>query len=718
MTSPSIESGARERTRRAILDAAMLVLADHPTAALGDIAAAAGVGRSTVHRYYPERTDLLRALARHVHDLSNAAIERADPTSGPVDAALRRVVESQLDLGPIVLFVYYEPSILADPELAAYFDIGDEAIVEVLNRASTERPEYPPGWARRVFWALMQAGYEAAKDRHAASPDRRRHHDQPDLGHHHPAAHLIGVTPPRRTQTLFHTPFFRTGALLMSTCIEGTPSTTRTPTRAWVALAVLALPVLLIAIDNTVLAFALPLIAEDFRPSATTQLWIVDVYSLVLAALLVAMGSLGDRLGRRRLLLIGGAGFAVVSALAAFAPSAELLVGARALLGVFGAMLMPSTLSLIRNIFTDASARRLAIAIWASCFTAGSALGPIVGGALLEHFHWGAVFLVAVPILLPLLVLGPRLVPESRDPNPGPFDPVSIVLSFTTMLPIVWAVKTAAHDGLSAAAAAAFAVGIVSGALFVRRQNRSATPMLDIGLFKVMPFTSSILANFLSIIGLIGFIFFISQHLQLVLGLSPLTAGLVTLPGAVVSMIAGLAVVKAAKRFAPDTLMVTGLVFVAVGFLMILLFRHNLTVAAIIASFVVLELGVGVSQTVSNDTIVASVPAAKSGAASAVSETAYELGAVVGTATLGTIFTAFYRSNVDVPAGLTPEQTGAAAESIGGAAAVAADLPAATATQLLDSARAAFDSGIAPTAVIAAMLVLAAAAVVGVAFRR
>lgn len=144
MTSPSIESGARERTRRAILDAAMLVLADHPTAALGDIAAAAGVGRSTVHRYYPERTDLLRALARHVHDLSNAAIERADPTSGPVDAALRRVVESQLDLGPIVLFVYYEPSILADPELAAYFDIGDEAIVEVLNRASTERPEYPP----------------------------------------------------------------------------------------------------------------------------------------------------------------------------------------------------------------------------------------------------------------------------------------------------------------------------------------------------------------------------------------------------------------------------------------------------------------------------------------------------------------------------------------------------------------------------------------------
>ena len=201
----------------------------------------------------------------------------------------------------------------------------------------------------------------------------------------------------------------------MSTRLNGSP-TTATPKRAWLALAVLTLPVLLIAIDNTVLAFALPSIAEDFRPAASTQLWIVDVYSLVLAALLVAMGGLGDRFGRRRLLLIGATGFAVVSVAAAFAPSAQYLVLARAVLGVFGAMLMPSTLSLIRNIFTDASARRLAIAIWASCFTAGSTLGPIVGGALLQHFHWGSVFLVAVPILMPLLVLGPRLVPESRDP--------------------------------------------------------------------------------------------------------------------------------------------------------------------------------------------------------------------------------------------------------------------------------------------------------------
>jgi MFS transporter, DHA2 family, multidrug resistance protein len=490
-----------------------------------------------------------------------------------------------------------------------------------------------------------------------------------------------------------------------------------TPRHAWLALTVLILPTLLIAVDNTILAFALPSIAKDFRPAASTQLWIIDVYSLVLAALLVMMGSLGDRLGRRRLLMIGAGGFAIVSAAAAFAPSAGWLVGARALLGVFGAMLMPSTLSLLRNIFADASARRLAIAIWASCFTAGSALGPIVGGVLLEHFHWGAVFLVAVPILLPLLVLAPRLVPESRDPNPGPLDLFSVLLSLTTMLPLVWAIKTAAHDGPSWLVGAALVFSVGSCALFIRRQKRIATPMLDVQLFRYAPFTSSITANFLSIVGLIGFIFFMSQHLQLVLGLSPLQAGLVTLPGALLSMVGGIAVVRFTRWFAPPTLIIAGLVLVSAGFVMILIFRHDLTVAAVVASFIVLEIGVGTSQTITNDTIVASVPAAKSGAASAVSETAYELGAVVGTATLGTIFTAFYRSSVTLPGGLTESQSADASESIGGATSVAQTLPPAMADRLMDSARAAFDSGIAPTATIAAVLTLVAAGVVAFSFR-
>ena len=503
---------------------------------------------------------------------------------------------------------------------------------------------------------------------------------------------------------------------LDSVATRSTPTTT-TPARAWLALAVLMLPVLLIAIDNTVLAFALPLIAEDFRPSATTQLWIVDAYSLVLAALLVPMGALGDRVGRRRLLLIGATGFAAVSAAAAFAPTAGALVGARALLGVFGAMLMPATLSLIRNIFTDDSARRLAIAIWASCFTAGAALGPITGGALLEHFHWGAVFLVAVPILLPLLLLAPRLVPESRDPNPGPLDPISIALALLAMAPSVWAIKSVAHDGFTGIALAAFGLGVVATTLFVWRQNRSETPMLEMRLFRYAPFSSSVLANFLSVVGLIGLLFFLSQHLQLVLGLPPLMAGLVTLPGAVCSVIGGLAVVRLAQRYAPHSLIVIGLLLVAAGFALVLLFRNDLTVAAVIASLVTLEIGVGISQTVSNDTIVAAVPPAKAGAAAAVSETAYELGAVIGTATLGTVLTASYRSNIELPRGLSETAAAQAGESIGGATAVANELPPEMAARLLDSARTAFDSGIAPMAGIAIALTLIAVAVVIRAFR-
>src|SRR6478736_1343282 len=222
----------------------------------------------------------------------------------------------------------------------------------------------------------------------------------------------------------------------------------------WVALAVLMLPVLLVSVDNTVLSFALPAISLDLAPTSIQQLWIIDAYPLVLASLLVTMGSLGDRFGRRRMLLIGATGFAAVSALAAFAPTAALLIAARAGMGVFGAMLMPSTLSLLRGIFTDRDQRRLAIAVWAAGFSAGSALGPIVSGLLLEHFAWGSVFLMAVPVLVPLLVLAPLLVPESRDPNPGRIDPISILLSLGTMVPIVYGIKEVAVHGVTAPIAA------------------------------------------------------------------------------------------------------------------------------------------------------------------------------------------------------------------------------------------------------------------------
>ena len=315
----------------------------------------------------------------------------------------------------------------------------------------------------------------------------------------------------------------------------------RVGARGWAALVVLMLPVLLVSVDNTVLSFALPEISIALAPTGAEQLWIIDVYPLVLAGLLVTMGTLGDRFGRRRMLLIGATGFAAVSALAAFAPTAGLLIAARALLGFFGAMLMPSTLSLLRSIFQNRDQRRLAIAVWASAFSAGSALGPIVGGFLLEHFAWGSVFLIAVPVLIPLLIAAPLLVPESRDPNPGRIDPISIVLSMAAMIPVVYAIKSLAVDGPSLVAGAWALLGIVMGCCSCAVSCGPRSPCSTWRCSAAGTFSGAILVNLLSVVALVGFLYFVSQHLQLVLGLSPMVAGLSLVPGMVAMIVAGLA---------------------------------------------------------------------------------------------------------------------------------------------------------------------------------
>ncbi len=255
--------------------------------------------------------------------------------------------------------------------------------------------------------------------------------------------------------------------------------------REWTALAVLLLPVLLVAVDATVLSFALPSISEALQPSGTQLLWMIDIYSLVLAGLLVSMGSLADRVGRRRLLLIGSVGFAVVSVIAAYAPTASALIAARAALGFFGAMLMPSTLSLLRNIFVDRQQRRLAVAIWAAGFSGGAALGPIVGGFLLEHYWWGSAFLMAVPVLVLLLILAPIFVPESKDPTPGPVDVVSIGLSLVAMTPIVYAIKSIAHEGFTSLSLLLLIVGFAAGHRV--RPPPAESPAADAGRPAVCP---------------------------------------------------------------------------------------------------------------------------------------------------------------------------------------------------------------------------------------
>lgn len=485
--------------------------------------------------------------------------------------------------------------------------------------------------------------------------------------------------------------------------------TTKADWRGWTALAVLMLPVLLVSVDNTVLSFALPEIALQLQPTSIEQLWIIDAYPLVLASLLVTMGTLGDRFGRRRMLLIGATGFGIVSALAAFAPSAGALIAARALMGVFGAMLMPSTLSSLRAIFRDRGQRRLAIAIWAAGFSAGSALGPIVGGLLLEHLPWGSVFLLAVPVLVPLLVLAPILVPESRDPAPGRIDPISILLSLATMVPIVYGIKELAVHGPAGIAPGLFIAGAVFGVLFVRRQLRSDAPMLDMSLFRKGTFSGAIVVNLLSVVGLVGFLYFVAQHLQLVAGLSPLQAGLVLVPGLAAMILSGLLIVPIAARFPARIIVPIALSFSVVAYLMVAFATAE--IGLLIAGFVLLGIGIGAAETVSNELILSSAPSAKAGAASAVSETAYELGAVLGTAILGGILAALYRANLVLPAGVPESAADAARETLAGAVAVSETLPDAVGAALREAAAHAFDSGVIVTALIGAALIVLAAVV-------
>ena len=492
----------------------------------------------------------------------------------------------------------------------------------------------------------------------------------------------------------------------------------RVGARGWAALVVLMLPVLLVSVDNTVLSFALPEISIALAPTGAEQLWIIDVYPLVLAGLLVTMGTLGDRFGRRRMLLIGATGFAAVSALAAFAPTAGLLIAARALLGFFGAMLMPSTLSLLRSIFQNRDQRRMAIAVWASAFSAGSALGPIVGGILLEHFAWGSVFLIAVPVLIPLLIAAPLLVPESRDPNPGRIDLISIALSMATMIPVVYAIKSLAVDGPSLTAGAWALLGFGMGYLFVRRQLRVKSPMLDMALFRRGSFSGAILVNLLSVVALVGFLYFVSQHLQLVLGLSPMMAGFALVPGMLAMIVAGLSVVPVSRRLPPHIVIPAGLAFSVAGYLIVAFTTHEHGVLPLVVAFVVLGIGIGAAETISNELILSSAPAAKAGAASAVSETAYELGAVLGTAVLGGIITAFYRGALVLPEGLPADVAHAAGETLAGAYTAAQELPDQLGTALWDAAAAAFGSGVMVTSLIGAGLVVVAGVIAAVTLRK
>ena len=472
----------------------------------------------------------------------------------------------------------------------------------------------------------------------------------------------------------------------------------------WLALAVLVLAVLLVAVDATVLGLATPFLSEDLQPSGNQLLWIGDAYSFVLAGLLVSMGSLGDRIGRKRILLIGATAFGAISVLNAYANSAEVMILARALLGVAGATLMPATLALIRNLFHDPRERSLAIGIWGAAASAGMAIGPIVGGVLLESFWWGSVFLINLPVMAVLVVVGARLLPESRNPEPGPWDLVSVVLSMIGMVGIVYAIKEFAAHGLDWVPVAVAVAGAIALYGFVRRQRRLPSPLLDLSLFRSRGFSSAVLADLLTILGLSGLIFFLSQYLQLVQGLRPIEAGLAELPAAIGSIVAGLLAGQVARRFSVRAVVAGGLAAIGLALAALTTISADTGYPLLGTALLVVGAGAGFSFTVTADVILAAVPKEEAGAASAVSETAYELGAALGIALLGSIVTGVYR-NFTGPAG-TPE---AAHESLGGAVEAAAQLPPQTAAALLDAARESFAHGVSIAAGVGAVVLLATA---------
>ncbi|MEE1762745.1 MFS transporter [Streptomyces sp. SP18BB07] len=468
----------------------------------------------------------------------------------------------------------------------------------------------------------------------------------------------------------------------------------RAGAREWIALAVLSVPAVLVMMNMSVLYLALPTLSRDLDPSASQLLWITDIYGFMVAGALITMGTLGDRLGHRRVLLTGAVAFTAASVFAAYSTSAGMLIAARAVQGVAAAALAPSSLSVIRNMFRDPGQRSLAITIWMMSFMGGGALGPLVGGTLLHFFWWGAVFLVAVPTMALLLATGPFLMPEFRSGDSGRLDLISVTMSLLTPLAIVYGIKSLAVDGFGVSSLGFIAVGLVIGAAFVRRQRRLASPLLDLGLFRIPSFAVS--AGGMVVVGvlLFGTSLLTSQYLQLVLDLSPLEAGLWQLPSAVSGTVVALWVSGLAARFHPAVLMSAGAAFAVLG--PVMLTQVDRSPGVLVAGSVLLFAGLTPFMALGTGLVVGAAPPERAGAASAISETGRELGGALGIAILGSVATAVYGGYMTdhMPKGIPSDLAGSAHETLAGALEAAQRLPGTQGATLTETARDAFTHSI------------------------
>lgn len=413
----------------------------------------------------------------------------------------------------------------------------------------------------------------------------------------------------------------------------------------WLGLGLLILPTILLGLDATVLYLVLPSIVADLQPSATQTLWIMDAYGFFIAGFLITMGTLGDRIGRRRLLKVGLVGFAVVSIFAALAQSAEMLIIARSLLGVAGATLMPSTLSLIHNIFTDAKERAMAIGVWVTMFALGMAAGPIVGGVLIEHFWWGSAFLLAIPVAALVLLYANKLLPEYKSPQSHSIDYPSVALSLATILPVIYAVKNLAAYGISLYTLLFVLIGLTAGVFFVIRQRRLTTPLLDVSLFANRAFSAALFILLTGLIGVGGTMYLVTQYLQIVQEFSPIVAGLWMGPPAVAMLVSGVVAPIIARKVRPGIVMGATLAAPVIGYTLLALAGTESAIPVIVG-FTFVYLGLGAIAALGTDMIIGAAPASKSGSAAAVSETAQELGVAVGVALLGSLTVAIYRTQI------------------------------------------------------------------------
>jgi MFS transporter, DHA2 family, multidrug resistance protein len=484
--------------------------------------------------------------------------------------------------------------------------------------------------------------------------------------------------------------------------------------REWLGLAVLALACVLYSMDLTVLHLAVPSLSADLKPTSAQLLWIVDIYGFLLAGSLITMGTLGDRIGRRRLLLIGAAAFGLASLLAAFSTSAEMLIVARALLGIAGATLAPGTLSLIRSMFHDPHQRTIAIGVWVTSFSAGAVIGPPVGGVLLEFFWWGSVFLLAVPVMALLLVLGPVLLPEFRDPEARRFDLLSAGLSLAAVLAVIYGLKQIAQDGLGLLPTASILAGLALGLVFVQRQRRLADPLIDLRLFREPAFSAALATYLLATFVAFAAFLFVFQYLQLVLEQSPLEAALWATPSFGAWIVGSMLTPPFVRRLRAAYVMVVGLALATAGFGLLTQVDVDSRVALVVIASVVFSLGLAPVFTLATDVIIGAAPPERAGAAAAISETSSELGGALGIAILGTIGTAVYRTQIDddVPAAVPPDTAETARDTLGGAVAGSEQLPGPLAAELLEAAREAFTHGVQLAALTSAVISAATAVLV------